>query len=173
MRLRDHLLSSALLGAICYMRSPDRALLVLIGGVLIDLDHVAIYGLKTGDWSIAGAIHYDRYRHRPPGLGDTRPRYGTLRSWLHRPLLVLPMIWWLASRLPSLRPVALGLSLHLLLDYWQLPLDWRAILLAGGRCEQCGQAAAWQVRLRADSATGRPRRFAICEACLERQLHGS
>ena len=172
MQLRDHVISSALVGAISYRRSPDRALLVLLGGVLIDLDHMAIYGLKTGDWSIVGALHYDRYRNRPAGLGDTRPRYGTLRSWLHRPLLVLPLCWWLAQRLPLLRPVALGLSLHLLLDYWQLPLEWRAIVGARSRCEHCGQPRAWQVGARVDSATGRRQLTVLCVACLDGYEHG-
>lgn len=171
MRLRDHVVSSALLGAICY-RSPERAVLVLLGGVLIDLDHIAIYGLKTGDWSIAGALHYDSYRNRPAGVGDTRPRYGTLRSWLHRPLLVLPLCWWLAQRLPALRPVALGLSLHLLLDYWQSPLEWRAIARARGRCERCGEPKAWQIRAVIDPATGQRKLSVFCGACLERCDHG-
>ncbi|PDV99797.1 hypothetical protein [Candidatus Chloroploca asiatica] len=116
MRFRTHLITSLLLGAVCYPRQPVQFASVVVGGTLIDLDHLVIYALRTGDWSIVGALRYDRYRHLPLQPGDHRPRYGFLRSWLHRPLLSLPLCWGLAWRYPALRPVALGVTLHLILD---------------------------------------------------------
>jgi hypothetical protein len=110
-----------------------------MAGTLLDLDHLLLYGARTGDWSIPGALHYDRYRHRHPRPGDTRPRYGSLRSWLHQPLLVLPPLWALARRRAALRPLALGLSLHLLLDQYDLPVRVLVWARAGGRCEGCGR----------------------------------
>ena len=74
MRLGTHLWTSALAGLVCYPRSPGRAALVLAGGVLIDVDHILLYMLQTGDYSLVGALVYDRYRNHPLRPGDTRPR---------------------------------------------------------------------------------------------------
>jgi hypothetical protein len=137
MRTRTHLWTSALAGLICYPRSPKRALLLTVCGVLIDLDHLVLYGLRTGDHSLIGALLYDRYRNRPARPGDTRPRYGSLRSWLHEPALLPPLLL-LARYIPVLRPAAIGIALHLLLDHSYLPTSWRVARRARGRCELCG-----------------------------------
>jgi hypothetical protein len=139
MRLRTHFLTSALLGAALYPRSPTKAALLLIGGVGLDADHYVLYALRSGDWSPRGALHYDSWRHTPRTIGDTRKRHGSLRSIFHEPRLTLPLIWGMALRWPMLRPVAWGLSLHLALDFPYLRLDWRAWRRARGRCERCGR----------------------------------
>ena len=141
MRFRTHLIASALAGLVCYPCRPDRALLLTLGGVLIDLDHLALHALRSGDWSPVGALRYNRYRGRRPRPGDARPRYGSLRSILHRPALTLPLVWLAALRRPVLRPFALGLTLHLAMDSPVL-LRWdrRAWRRAAGRCERCGAA---------------------------------
>jgi hypothetical protein len=138
MRLRTHLLTSAALGLALYRRAPYRAALLTIAGVAIDLDHYLLYALRTGDWSPFGAARYNRWRHQRPRRGDTRPRYGSLRSVAHRPLLTLPLIWGLALRWSWARPVAFGLTLHLALDIPPLNLDWRIWRRSRGRCERCG-----------------------------------
>ncbi|RRR65379.1 MAG: hypothetical protein EI684_23355 [Candidatus Viridilinea halotolerans] len=116
MRLRSHLLLSAALGFTLYPRQPGQVLLVVAAGTLVDVDHLILYGLRSGDWSIVGAWRYDCYRHGLIPPGDHRPRYGSLRSWLHQPLLTLPLLGLLVRRWPGLRPVAYGVALHLLLD---------------------------------------------------------
>src|SRR5262245_14927880 len=83
MRLRSHLLASALIGAALYPLAPLRALLVTISGVAVDLDHYLLYALRSGDWSPVGALRYDRRRGHPVRPGDTQPRYGSLRSAIH------------------------------------------------------------------------------------------
>ncbi len=122
MRLHTHLWSSAFLSLTIYPRHPGKATLMTLAGVLVDLDHLVLYALRSGDWSIAGALCYNRYRHQKRVPGDTRPRYGSLRSWVHQPLLILPPLWWLARRHRALQPVAMGVTLHLMLDgiasYW-------------------------------------------------------
>lgn len=139
MRFRTHLIASALAGLACYPQRPARALLLTLGGVLIDLDHLALHALRSGDWSPVGALRYNRYRSRRPRAGDQRPRYGSLRSILHRPLLTLPLVWLAALRRPVLRPLALGLTLHLAMDSPRLlRWDWRVWRRAAGRCERCG-----------------------------------
>lgn len=168
MRLRDHVLGSVIVGLARYPRAPHKALLVVLAGVLIDIDHLVIYALRTGDWTISGALHYDRYRHRRPGPGDTRPRYGSMRSWLHRPVLVLPPLWWLAHQRPCLQPVALGLSLHLLLDHRLLPYELYARARARGRCQHCGQRAALQSRWSFQPTVGRRQMEVLCAECLAR-----
>lgn len=122
MRLHTHLWSSALLSLTIYPGQPGKATLTTLAGVLVDLDHLVLYALRSGDWSIVGALCYNRYRYQKRVPGDTRPRYGPLRSWVHQPLLILPPLWCLAHRYRALQPVALGVTLHLTLDgiapYW-------------------------------------------------------
>jgi hypothetical protein len=139
MRLRTHVLTSALLGATLYHRSPARAALVLLSGVGLDVDHYLLYALRSGDWSPRAALRYDTWRHAPRQPGDTRRRYGALRSPFHDARLTLPVAWGAAWRWPWLRPVAIGLTLHLVLDFPFLRLDWRIWRRSAGRCERCGQ----------------------------------
>lgn len=116
MQLHTHLWTSALAALVFYPRQPHYAATLVLSGVFIDLDHLIVYSLRTGDWSITGAVCYDRYRNQRIIPGDTRPRYGVLRSFLHQPLVLLPPVWILAQSQPPLRPAAIGLTLHLVLD---------------------------------------------------------
>jgi hypothetical protein len=164
MRSRTHLISSVAVGLALYPDQPARIAAVAAAGTLVDVDHLLIYALQTGDWSVVGALRYDRYRHRDYGWGDNRPRYGSLRSWLHRPELTLPLIWTLAAIWPALRPIAYGLSLHLLLDHVYTPAYALAWLRARGVCQRCGATGR-----RLSVHPGRQRRLqAICRACLTR-----
>jgi hypothetical protein len=56
MRLRTHILTSALLGAALYPRAPRKAGLLLAGGVLLDADHYLIYALRSGNWNPLSAL---------------------------------------------------------------------------------------------------------------------
>ena len=138
MHLRTHLLASALAGIALYPRSPRRAALVALSGVAVDLDHYVLFALRSGDWNLLGALRYDRRRGRPVLPGDTRPRYGALRSILHRATLTIPLAWLLARRWPWLRPLAAGVTLHLVMDLSLLHFDWRVWRRARGHCERCG-----------------------------------
>jgi hypothetical protein len=138
MRLRTHLLASTIAGIAIYPRAPRRAALLALAGVAVDLDHFVLYALRSGDWSLPGALRYDRRRSRPIRPGDTRPRYGPLRSVVHRAALTLPLVWLLAHRWPALRPIAAGVTLHLALDLPLLHFDWRVWRRARGHCERCG-----------------------------------
>ncbi|MFO7171108.1 MAG: hypothetical protein DIU80_024025 [Chloroflexota bacterium] len=140
MHFRTHLIASAVAGLALYPRSLRRAALVVLGGVGLDADHYLLYATRSGDWSLAGAIAYDRRRHGRVRPGDTRPRYGSLRSAAHRPLLTLPLIWALSLIWPALRPIAVGLTLHLAMDVSIPHYDRRLWRRAGGRCERCGLA---------------------------------
>ena len=169
MRFPTHLLSSLAVGLAVYPRQPLRVAALVAAGTLVDLDHLLLYSLHTGDWSVVGALRYDRYRNRRIKLGDTRPRYGSLRSWLHNPILMLPTLWALAARRPPLRAVALGLSLHLLLDH----LDWPQIVAeswrAGGVCRACGRTGRKLLVVRV-GAPGAWHYQALCRACRERSM---
>lgn len=140
MRFRTHLLAAAAVGLALYPRSPWRAALTAISGVALDIDHWVLYAARSGDWNPVGALRYDRRRHHPPRRGDTRPRYGSLRSAAHQPLLSLPLAWLAALALPWLRPVAAGITVHLALDLHPPHFDWRVWRRASGRCERCGAA---------------------------------
>lgn len=139
MRFRSHLLASAAAGLALYPRSPRKAALVAVSGCVLDVDHYVLYALRSGDWNPLGALRYNRRRTRRIRPGDTRPRYGPLRSVLHRKRLTIPLVWLAGMGLPPLRPVAVGITLHLLLDTpFTLMFDWRVWRRAGGRCERCG-----------------------------------
>jgi hypothetical protein len=166
MRFRTHLLTSVVAGLALYPRRPLRLATLVLAGTLVDLDHLLLYGLQTGDWSVVGALRYDRYRHRGAGRGDTRPRYGSLRSWLHEGWLVLPPLWLGALAHAPLRPAALGLSLHLLLDHYDWPWRYAARRQAGGLCHGCGRRARLLVH-RFGRRGARSYR-ALCGACGER-----
>lgn len=167
MRFRTHALASAVAGAALYRRSPLRAAALLMGGTLLDIDHFVLYALQTGDWSVTGALSYNRYRHVLTRAGDNRPRYGTLRSWLHNPALLLPAVWALAVARPSLRPVAIGLTLHLMMDHIWWPRYALAFRRAGRRCEACGHSdRKLTVHWRRD--WGEPQLRTLCRACFER-----
>jgi hypothetical protein len=139
MRLRTHILTSALLGAALYSRAPRKAALLLAGGVLLDADHYLLYALRSGNWNPITALRYDRWRNQPIRIGDRRRRYGSLRSIFHSARVTLPLVWLLSRRWPQLRPLAIGVTLHLALDTSPLRLDWRVWRRAGGRCERCGR----------------------------------
>jgi len=169
MHLRTHLLTSSALGLALYPRRPTRLAALVAAGALIDLDHLVLYALRTGDWSVVGALRYNRYRGRRYTAGDTRPRYGSLRSWLHTPWLALPLAWAWAGACPAARPLALGLSLHLLLDHVDLPWRLQARLRAGGACQSCGRRGAPLSVYRFGHAA-RARYLALCRACGQRAM---
>lgn len=169
MRLRTHLLTSLALGLALYPRRPEHLAALVAAGTLIDLDHLVLYGLRTGDWSTVGALRYNRYRGRNYTTGDTRPRYGSLRSWLHNPWLALPLAWAWAGACPAVRPLALGLSLHLLLDHVDLPWRIQARLCSGGACQSCRCRGARLSVYRFRHAAG-VRYLALCRACGQRAM---
>jgi hypothetical protein len=140
MRFRSHLLTAAAVGLALYPRAPWRAALTTLSGVALDTDHFLLYALRSGDWNPVGALRYDRWRHHPPRRGDTRPRYGSLRSVAHEPQITLPLVWLAALLWSPLRPVAVGLTVHLALDLHLPHYDWRIRRRARGRCERCGIA---------------------------------
>jgi hypothetical protein len=171
MRLRTHLIASALAGMTIYSRAPRRAALLVFAGVAVDLDHFLLYALRSGDWSPIGAMRYDRRRGRTIRAGDTQPRYGSLRSVLHRAALTIPLAWLLAWRWPALRPLALGFTLHLALDLSLLNFDWRVWRRARGHCERCGVGGLeLRIYYRRSPERGGARwalgnRAAWCQAC--------
>ena len=140
MRFHEHLAAGALLALIRHRRDRAAALTCIAGAVLLDLDHYVLYAWRSGDWSPLGAWRYDRYRNHPPQPGDTRPRFGSLRSWLHRPWLAVPLWLLLAAGVPRARPFVAGMLLHLLLDTHWPQFDRAAWRRAAGRCEYCGSA---------------------------------
>lgn len=164
MRFRTHLLSSLAVGLALYPLRPARLAALVAAGTLIDLDHLWLYSLRTGDWSPVGALRYNRYRHRRARAGDNRPRYGPLRSWLHLPLLVLPPCWAAAGAHPALRPLAVGLTLHLLLDYAHWPAYQGALLRARGVCPSCRRGGGRLYLIFSDE-TGSYQ--ALCRACAQ------
>ena len=139
MRFRSHLVVSALAGIIAYPRSPRRAALIALSGVIIDIDHFVLYASRSGDADPLSAMRYDKWRKVRPRTGDTRPRYGPLRSIAHHAPLTLPLTWGLTRLFPALMPLTLGITIHLAMDTpLAMLLDGRIWLRSGGVCERCG-----------------------------------
>ncbi|HEU5013340.1 MAG TPA: hypothetical protein VFT66_12450 [Roseiflexaceae bacterium] len=178
MRFRAHLLAAAAAGLALYPRSPGKAALVTVAGCILDADHYVLYALRSGDWNPLGALRYNRLRARRIRPGDTRPRYGPLRSMLHRKRLTIPLLWLASGLRPSLQPFAVGVTLHLLLDTpFTLMLDWRVWRRAHGRCEQCGTSeiarGVYHRRStqRGGSRWGLGNRVLWCEQCAKIMLN--
>lgn len=169
MRFRTHLITSALAGLALYPRRPARAAALVLAGTLLDVDHLLLYVARTGDWSVAGALRYDTYRHGQIRPGDTRPRYGPMRSWLHEPWLLLPPVWAAAARRPALRPLAVGLSLHMLLDHWDLPWRLGARVRAGDSCDSCRRRGLRR-RVHRSGRLGSYRYRLLCEPCADKAM---
>ena len=106
------------------------------GAVLIDVDHYLSYAWCTGDFSLWRAYRYHRARvPRPESVRLTfRWRLPPLVE-RGRPLHMPPALAGLAlaaARVPRLRPLALGVALHRVLDYlWES--CWAAQPNAKGR----------------------------------------
>ncbi len=172
MRAHIHLLVSAAAGIAIYPRSPKRAVLLTLAGVLIDVDHYLLYALRSGDWSLHGVVSYAQRRNYAPRQGDTRPRYGPLRSIVHQPLVTLPVLGGLSLSCPLFRPILLGVAIHLALDSYLLPLDLRVWWRAGRRCERCHVPADdCSVYYRRSPKRGGSRwslenRVLLCKGCL-------
>jgi hypothetical protein len=167
MRFGTHLVTAAIAGFVQYPRSPLRVAGVVAAGTLIDLDHWVLYALRTGDWSLAGALNYDRYRYRPGGAGDNRPRYGSLRSWLHLPFLVLPLGWLAAYLWRPTTPLALGLTVHLVLDNVDWPMQHWLLVRAGHRCQHCGRFGP-RLHILTVRYGGAWHRSVVCRVCADR-----
>lgn len=163
-----HLWSSALAGVLLYRQRPAAGLALTAAGVLIDVDHLLLYALRSGDWTLLGALRYMRYRNEPGGMRDRRPRYGSLRSNAHHPLAGLAL-GLVAARVPLLRPITLGVGLHLLLDWSYLPRQWLCFYRAGWRCTLCGHQRQLRVHAIIHSCEGgrsTPDNLVVlCRAC--------
>lgn len=173
MRLGTHLWTSVVTGIALYPRAPHKAALLALAGVLVDVDHYVLYALRSGEWNPVEALRYNQRRAFPPRTGETRPRYGPLRSLIHRPWLTLPLVWLISVIWPPFRPIAQGILLHLALDTdLHLRLDWRVWRRAQGRCEGCrvgGVAVAVhyvQPTQRGGSVWALDNRALLCESCL-------
>jgi hypothetical protein len=79
----------------------------------------------------------------------------------------MPAVWALAAHRTALRPLALGLSLHLLLDYLYWPRYTLAFLRSGGRCERCGRRDR-RLTVHWRREWGAPELRTLCRPCFER-----
>jgi hypothetical protein len=140
MKPRAHLIASAAVGAMLYQRQPWKAVLVTLGGVLIDVDHYLLFALRSGDWNPYSSVRYNHYRHNHPWRGDHRPRFGSLRSLLHQRAFGFSIAALIAWYAPKLRPLAWALALHLLMDIPRHHFDWQTWQRMRGRCAGCGAA---------------------------------
>jgi hypothetical protein len=136
MRVRDHIALSGTGAALLHRRLDGGALGFCAGGVLVDVDHYLWFGLRERRWSPLEAMRFFNEAH-PPQHAATRA--------LHHPIVPLALL--LAGlRRPALRPLALGVLVHLALDAChEARMDAaRAAALARDdfACQACGTRAA-------------------------------
>jgi hypothetical protein len=131
-RPRDHIALSTAGAALLAPRLGLGAMGLWAGGVLMDVDHYAWYCIRRKDLSPLAAAHFFGGAH-PPQTSATRA--------LHNPIAVLTMAA-LAARQRRLRPLALGMTLHVGLDarHEARMRRARAEALARDRflCRSCG-----------------------------------
>lgn len=136
MRVRDHVLLSSL-GAVLSIPWLDRRVVGLwAGGVLIDADHYLWFCLRQRRCSPVAAVRFFN-QAAPPQDSGTRA--------LHTPVALLGALV-LGARTRRLRPVAVGMALHVALDaHHELRMDRaRAATLERDEfaCRGCGVQAA-------------------------------
>jgi hypothetical protein len=134
-RVRDHVVISAV-GAVLAVPLIGRGALGLwAGGVLIDVDHYAWFCLRQRNLNPSAAVRF--FNEADP------PQHSATRA-LHTPAALLG-ISLLGLRKRSLLPVAVGMGLHAALDsYHVAQLDRaRSAALArdGHTCRVCGTEA--------------------------------
>jgi hypothetical protein len=131
-RVRDHIFLSTTAAALLAPTLGLRAVGVWAGGVLIDVDHYLWFCVRHHDLSVAAAMRFFDGAHPP----QTRPT-----RILHHPMTVLSVLI-VASRQRWLRPLAIGMSLHVGLDkqYERRMKRARAQALERDRfsCQACG-----------------------------------
>jgi hypothetical protein len=166
MRVRDHLVVSTLGAALLAHRAGRAAVGLWAGGVLIDADHYFWFCLSHHTVSTRRAIRFFNDAH-PPQHAGTRA--------LHSPG-ALALAGGLALRRARLRPVALGMGMHVLLDACHETRMKRARAAALRRddfaCQACGSRAGdvgthvWhQPRLMPSYATRNL--VSLCPSCHE------
>ena len=132
MRVRDHIAISTAAAAALRPWLGRRVLGLWAGGVLIDADHYLWFWRHERRLSLAAAVRFFN-AGRAPAVPATRV--------LHHPAAVLPL---LALGLPRrrLRPLALGVGLHVALDAAHEMRMHTARLAAlerdGSSCQECG-----------------------------------
>jgi hypothetical protein len=116
MTLTQHLVVTGIAAAaLAPGSSAGELLLFCSGGVLIDVDHLIFYAVRTGKWDIPGMFRYfreeiDPYLDRIPYLGVCI--FHTAECFLAVALAALFF--------PPCRYLLAGMILHLLLDIFDL-----------------------------------------------------
>lgn len=132
MRVRDHVAIATAAAALARRWGPRRAAALWAGSVLIDADHYAWYCLRERRVSPLAAVRAFNGAHGP--------QHRATRA-MHSPL-ALAGVAVLAARRPWLRPVALGMGLHVGLDSCHQAALARARAAALARdsfaCTECG-----------------------------------
>jgi hypothetical protein len=133
-RVRDHVLISAAAAALAAPFLGRGATGLLAGGVLIDADHYAWFCLRQRRLSPLAAVRFFNHAD-PPQDAETRA--------LHAPAALLAAAL-LGTRYRWLRPTALGMVLHAVLDELHAVLLARtraaALVRDGYACRVCGPA---------------------------------
>jgi hypothetical protein len=134
-RVRDHVLISTAGAALAAPSLGRGALSLWAGGVLIDADHYAWFCLRHRRLSLQAAVRF--FNQADP------PQHPATRA-LHAPAAVLSVVL-IGLGWRRLRPVALGMGLHVALDAYHLARMARARSAAlardGYRCRACGAQA--------------------------------
>jgi hypothetical protein len=131
-RVRDHIAISTAAAAVLRPWLGRRVLGLWAGGVLIDADHYLWFCRHERRLSLAAAVRFFN-AGRAPAVPATRA--------LHRPVAVLPLlVVGLVRR--RLRPLALGIGMHVALDAAHTARMDAARLAALERdrlsCQTCG-----------------------------------
>lgn len=135
MRVRDHILLSTAGTALLVPRLGVGAVGLWAGGVLIDVDHYVWFCVRHRCLSPRAALRF---------FGGAHPTQTRATRILHDPAVVAGALA-LSARRPRLRPLVLGIGLHVGLDAHHAARMNRARATALHRdrfsCRACGQPA--------------------------------
>jgi hypothetical protein len=132
MRVRDHVAISSAGAALLYPVVGRAVVGGWVASILIDADHYLWFCLKHRSVNPAAAM---RFFNQPEAPQDAETRI------LHNPL-ALSIAIMLAARRRNVLPVAIGMTLHVALDwYHEMRMDATrnaALERDGFRCQSCG-----------------------------------
>ncbi len=121
MQLSTHLLASVVLSILLFPLVGWVSLWVLVGGFLIDTDHVLYYGWKFKKWSVKEAYIYCKYRQSEKKYDkDNLHIFHTVEFWIIMLIGIILSAGRSAFVFNMFFLAFIGMLVHLIMDFLNL-----------------------------------------------------
>jgi len=123
MEIYQHSIISIILTVVLWPLYGPWALLAIVGGVLIDSDHVLWYWAKSNKFNIKKTYSYCQNVGQTANIKEYKQAWMPFHSYeALLALMILSIIF------PQSTPLLIGLLLHLLLDFFWVLYNWKDML---------------------------------------------